>query len=301
MFARTEVQSRWWRLFAIASVLFAAPMLFRAGSTTEWLRSAAGVVALVGITGYAFGFRVGPPLFWRIFSAIFMIALMIRLGKVAAPTFQDFPNASANGAHRPVILIVGFTLLIAVCLALFRHAGLVPSPTPAKPGSAPEPLFPSRQEQRERAHQAMATARAKWEAPMSPAKQAEARSFGPGRQLSFQQHQRIAAIMFFGTVAAQLALALTSGTSWVLMPALVLTAGSAATTYFSAETILKRQSLIALSWKAVGILAVLAVGSFFPNFVPVKLWFFSVLFADITALALGDLLVVSLYAISRRR
>lgn len=299
MFARTEVQSRVWRLFAIAAVVLTMPIALRAGSTTEWLRSAVAALALLGLTGYAFGFRVGPQLFWRAFSVLFALGVIWWLGQQSSPALHGIPSEELRNAQKPTALALGFAFFGALCLALFRYSGWMAG-QPQHANSKPQPLFPPRADQRRHLNEATAAAQAKWEQPLPPAMKAEASSFGPHRQLSFEQHQRIAAIMIFGTLAAQLAVALIVGTDLVLLPTIALVIGSATATYFSAETILKRQSLLTLSWKATGILAALAAGSFFPDFLPVKLWFVSVIFADITALVLGDLLVVSIYA-SRRR
>ena len=305
MFARTEVQSRWWRLFAIAAVLFATPILLRAGSTTELLRSAAGALALIGITGYAFGFRVGPRLFWRVFSVLFMIGLMLRLGKVAAPTFQSFPDASSGGAHRPLIIALGFALFTAACVALFRHAGLAPSPAGARPGSAPEPLFSpsSRKEQWARARQAMAEARAEIERPMSPVMKAEAQSLGPRRQLTLQQHRRITSFLLLGAIAVQAPIAIVYGViPSILFAAIVLLIGGAATTYHSAEMVLKSQAQLLKSWKAVVLLIAVTAALFLVrDSTSPMLWLVRVFLTDVTALLLGNLLASSLHALSRRR
>jgi len=305
MLARTKVQSRWWRLFTIAAVVIAAPILLRAGSTTEWLRSAAGAIALVGLIGYAFGFRVGPPLFWRVFSVPFAIGLMLRLGQKAAPALQDFPNSIGNGANRPLVIVLGFTFLWALCLALFRHAGLVPSPAGTKPGSVPEPLFSpsSRKERWVRAQQAMAEARAEIERPMPPAMKAEAQSLGDRRQLTLEQHRRITSFLLFGVIAMQAAVAIPYGIMpSILFATIVLLIGGAMATYCSAEMILKAQARLLKSWKAVVLLIALSAALFLVrDSGSPMLWLLRVLLTDITALVLGNLLVSSLHALSRSR
>ena len=300
MFARTEVQSRVWRLFAIAAVVLTMPIALRADSTGEWVRSAVAALALLGVTGYAFGFRAGPQLFWRAFSVLFALATMWWLGQYAAPALHGIPPEELRKGQKPTTLVLGFTFFAALSLALFRHSGW--SLGHRREKTKPEPLLPSQEEQRRRLNEATAAARAIWDQPLSAAMQAEARAFGPNRQLSFAGHQRIAAVMLCGTVMAQIAFGMADKTDWILLPAVALIIGSAAATYFSAETILKRQSLLAASWKGVGFLAILAAGPLLmQDHIPIKLWFLGVLFADLTAMMLGDVLILSAYRNPRNR
>ena len=303
MFARTPVQSRPWRLFAIITGAVAVPVLLKVGSPTESLRAILSGIALVGLVGYAFVFRIGPQLFWRVFSIVFVVGAMLRFGRFVAPSLHSLSATPPVDGHHPAIIALAFAMFAALSLALFRHAELVGGGHQSLPSSTPEPLFPSPAERMRRIQQSMAEARAEVERPMSTAMQREALSLGHRRQLSLLQYRRATSFMFFGSLAAQVGLGLLrGGNAAILVPAAALAVGCAAATYLSAELILKAQQRLAKSWKAGAILLAFAGGSFlFRDQLDVRPWLFKVIFSDAAAMMLGSLVVSTAYALVRRK
>ena len=291
MVARTPVQSRWWRFFALACVAIAAPTLLKAHSGTEWLRSVMTAIALFGLVGYAFGFRVGPRMLWAAFAAVFCTAATVKFGRVVA-----------SGTHPPAAIALGVTIFALLSLALFRHAELVSGGRNALASGPAEPLFPSRAEQWRIVQQRMAEARSAMAQPMSAAMRQEAMSFGQSRQLGQEQHQRAITILFVGTILLQVGLTFFLGRNEaIVIPATALGIGCATTTYLSAEVILKAQAQLAKTWKAGLLLLALTIGLFVVrDQTAIRLWLVQAILLDTTAMVVGNLLVSSTYALARR-
>jgi hypothetical protein len=118
---RTTAQSWLWQLFAIVVVLFSGRIVLdfaTSGGGWTLVKSLAGLTALVGLAGYAFGFRIGPLPFWRVFACCFSLGLMMKFGQKVGVPF------AAGGKYPPTVSFVAAMLFALVCLALFRHAEL---------------------------------------------------------------------------------------------------------------------------------------------------------------------------------
>lgn len=301
MFARTPVQSPLWRIFAIGSIALVAPILLIGYSRIEWFRSALAAIALLGLAGYAFGFRVGPRLFWAGFAICFSAVLMFKLGAYASPTLRNLPDLPPNGPGHPITLAVAFVLFTLVSLGLFRLSGWLKTPASAEGG--PKPLFrlTSRAEKWTEVSRVAAEARAEMERPMCPAMEAEARSFGAARQLTLKQNQRIGTFAFGATFLAQAALTIFhGGLAAIFWPAITLAVAGAISTYHSAEVVLKTLPKLARSAKATAVLVGLIAIAFLPKYA-LPLWFARVIMLDLTALMIGDLLITSVHFLNRRR
>lgn len=304
MFTRTTVQSPGWRFFALICIPFALLFMPVPGSPTEWARSAAGAIAVLGLVGYAFGFRLGPALFWRAFAILFSVAVLVRTGSVTGPKFAHYaatPADSAGWFAALAILLMAFAFL---SLALFRHSGLVPDSGRSGGKGEPEPLFPvATSEGRAQIVRAYADAKAVAEGPMAPEVEAEALSFGPGRRRSLKQHQRLTTTLWLGMMGMQVLLeALYDGVAVIIAPAIVLGVGAAAATYSSGEVIARAQPTLTKAWKLVALLAVITAGTYIPDDPDsIKLWFAKVVLTDTAFLCIGGLLISTDYAFRRRR
>ena len=302
MFARTQVQSRGWRVFAIVAIIFTAPILLKTALHGAWLKPAATSVALLGLAGFAFGFRLGPLMFWRVFTALFALGLMLKLGAQAAPLLHGADAAQLDGGNKPAAIALGSLVFVALCVALFRYSQLVPGSGSPHMTSAPAPLFVSRADHWRQVHKKIAENRAVMERPMSATMQAEALAFGPGRQLTIKRHQHVTTGLFLSAVAGQIAWALLGGgLAATVIPALALAVGAAVTTYCSAELVLKSAETLRKAWKgAAFVLAFVVVAFLVGHQESAKLWLARAVVSDAAALMLGNLLVMTI-SLGRRR
>jgi hypothetical protein len=127
MFERTEAKSAAWRMFAIFTFVLACPIAIeglRFASGWTLARSAIGLVGLIGLLSYAFGFRLGPRLFWAGFATLFSFGLMSKMGQQVAIALAWPAGIPAPKGHSPTILALGLVAALFVCLALFRQSGL---------------------------------------------------------------------------------------------------------------------------------------------------------------------------------
>ncbi|HEV7659489.1 MAG TPA: hypothetical protein VGO55_06545 [Allosphingosinicella sp.] len=127
MFERTEAKFAGWRMFAAFTFVLACPtaiegLRFAQGWTLA--RSALGLVGLIGLLSYAYGFRLGPRLFWAGFATLFSFGLMSKMGQQVAIALAWPPGIPAPKGHAPAILALGVAASLFVCLALFRQSGL---------------------------------------------------------------------------------------------------------------------------------------------------------------------------------
>lgn len=290
MFVKTSIQSRPWRVFALAIVAFVSVPLLRAHSPTEWMRSAAGAVALVGLTSYAFGFRVGPLLFWRVFVVGFALAVMWKFGAIAAPIL----SADAVGRiYNPITLAFAFALTALVILSLSRLAELTQAPVADRTTNS----TPRRDDAWNKAWQRAAEVERENLKPMSAEMAAEALSFGPNRQQSWRAHQCIITTLFIGTLVAQAVLSTRYGGYGarlaLLGPALALGVSIAWSAYHSAEVILKSQQKLRQFPKAIGLLVIMeAIFLLTPSDSP-RLWLGRAAGADALAFVLATWVVAA--------
>ena len=126
---RTMAASLGWRAFAVLVTVSAGPM-FTTGlgvdGSSVARNSFVGLIALAGLLGYAYGFRIGPLIFWRLFGVVFAVGLMIRAGSDLGPTALAVAQGRvAPGSAKVVAAGILFATMMLLCLALFRHAQLV--------------------------------------------------------------------------------------------------------------------------------------------------------------------------------
>lgn len=127
MFERLEAQSAGWRTFAVLTFVVAFPVAvegLRFASGWPLARSVIGTVGLIGLLSYAYGFRLGPRLFWAGFATVFSFGLMSKIGQQIAIALAWPPGIPAPKGHSPAILAFGLVVALFVCLALFRQSGL---------------------------------------------------------------------------------------------------------------------------------------------------------------------------------
>ena len=307
MFARTPVQSPAWRFFAIALIVVFGPILLFGLSRAGSLKLAFVLVSLAGLTGYAFGFRIGPRPFWGAVAVLFTGGVLFKLGSEAASTLKNLPNLPPSSATHPMTLMLALGFFGLISLALFRHSGILQYPAAPEGGQRPlfdrKPLFrsPTHNQKLAELSRVAAETRAELERPMSPAMEAEARSFGPSRQLNLKQRQRFGTIALCTTFFAQIALAITmSGQAAIFWPAVGLAGVAAILTYHSAEVILKTEDKLTRSMKAAGILIILTVVLFAADTRP-AFWIAKIAALDLAATIVGGLLPVAAYALRKNR
>lgn len=90
-------------------------------------------VALLGLVGYAFGFRLGPIMFWRAYAIIYAVFVTGKLAMTMLPKLIGSMSMSAQGVGLAVaatIILASFGVLF---LALFRHAEMTGPEATAEP------------------------------------------------------------------------------------------------------------------------------------------------------------------------
>ena len=136
MFERTEAKSAAWRIFAVFIFTIAFRVVFeglRFDHGWPLAKSVIGLIALVGLFGYAYGIRIGPRLFWAGFAIFFSIGLMYKVGQQIAAALYWPPGMPVPGRHSPTILGLGVAISLLVCLALFRQSGMFAGGKPRPP------------------------------------------------------------------------------------------------------------------------------------------------------------------------
>jgi peptidoglycan/LPS O-acetylase OafA/YrhL len=127
MFERTEAKSAAWRMFAAFSFIVAFPVAVE-GLRFEhgWplAKSVIGLVGLIGLLSYAYGFRLGPRLFWAGFATFFSLGLMFKMGQQIAVALAWPSGMPVTKGHSPAVLAFALAASLFVCLALFRQSGL---------------------------------------------------------------------------------------------------------------------------------------------------------------------------------
>lgn len=79
-------------------------------------------VALLGLVGYAFGFRVGSLWFWRAYTIVYAVSAALKIAIIMWPKLVIFatkPLENVTLAVAMAIILAGFGLLF---LALLRHS-----------------------------------------------------------------------------------------------------------------------------------------------------------------------------------
>lgn len=124
-------QSGWWRAFALLLPIlllvlsWAKPVESGFGLNWFTVKTVYWSTALLGLLGYAYGFRLLSVTFWRFYATIFTIEMVLRSLRMAwIPVARagGWPEESRHGTG-----IIIFVLLVTaiVCVALLRHAELL--------------------------------------------------------------------------------------------------------------------------------------------------------------------------------
>jgi hypothetical protein len=122
-----------WRLLAVFLTVMTGPQIVRSVIAMDptAFRSWLGLIAISGLLFYAYGFRIGPRLFWAGFSIVFSIGLMISVGGLVGTAFWPPPGVILPRMYNPAVLTVGVVMALPLCLALFRLGGMLePRGTP---------------------------------------------------------------------------------------------------------------------------------------------------------------------------
>jgi hypothetical protein len=131
--ARQWPASRW-RVFAIFMLLFVGlPQIFGfvSAPSAAWLWQAPTVLALGGLTAYAFGRHAVPRLFWRVFAPLFSLYTMAGGGRMLGQ-FLAADGARPVPGHYGLAVVTSLPVLFFTCIALLRFAGWLSSPAARK-------------------------------------------------------------------------------------------------------------------------------------------------------------------------
>ena len=120
-----------WRLFAaiillllVVMALSPRPIMPGAGLNMAGAKAVYWSCAILGLVGYAYGFRVLPRMFWRIYALLFTIEIGTRfMLKVAWPAVMALFGLTEASRHGPLMILFGLGLIVTTCLALLRYGG----------------------------------------------------------------------------------------------------------------------------------------------------------------------------------
>lgn len=127
---RLPAQSVAWRLFAAFIVLLLLilsplrPAMPGAGLNWAGIRTIYWSFAILGLLGYAYGFRILPRSFWRVYALLFTTEITIRFvtmaGWVPVARLLGIPAASRHGT---LTILFALWLIATTCVALLRYGG----------------------------------------------------------------------------------------------------------------------------------------------------------------------------------
>lgn len=125
---RRPVQSRWWRVFAmfvLAVLLLASTKATFADTAWEAARSVYWLMAPLGLLGYAFGFRVLPVFFWRVYAVIFVLEITIRAVPFAMLVVARALGQTDNSQHNSLLIVSLLVCIALIGFALLRYADII--------------------------------------------------------------------------------------------------------------------------------------------------------------------------------
>lgn len=118
----TAKQSLAWRIFVVFLILVPGVGSLRDLTSRipsfNSLTSAAIVVAVMGVTAWAYGYRVGPRLWWRVFAVGFAFLTAWAVGRILSDLVGEFHSAPWTVIAGDMTAVPVFALM---CLALFRY------------------------------------------------------------------------------------------------------------------------------------------------------------------------------------
>lgn len=132
---RLQAQSISWRLYAATVVLLLLiavqrrPIIPGAGLNWEGAKAVYWSFGILGLVGHAYGFRFLSQTFWRAYALLFVADITIRFtakfGWVPVARLFGYPDGSR---HSTLIILLGFGLIAATCVALLRYGGWLKAP-----------------------------------------------------------------------------------------------------------------------------------------------------------------------------
>jgi hypothetical protein len=127
-----------WKLFAGLMVVMVAvgdvPKLLHPTGATALLVVGLNVAAMTGLAGYAFGKRVGPTRFWRLFGPFFCLVTAAQLGAALPILVRLFAFAQGSPA-----MVLGLLIAVVpvVAMAIFTNLALLRQGELLGPGRRP--------------------------------------------------------------------------------------------------------------------------------------------------------------------
>ena len=145
---RLPVQSVPWRLFAgfivvlLTSVAWTNPIIPDAGLNWAGVETVYWSLAVVGLIGYAYGFRVLPRTFWRVYALIFTIDITVRFAiRVVWPQIARLFGFAQASRHDLLTILIGLGLVATACVALLRYGGWLKRPVDRQSSTDLESIF----------------------------------------------------------------------------------------------------------------------------------------------------------------
>lgn len=123
---RTRLSKRWC-LFAIVMLALVLPFetrkLFGEITLYDAARYAVDTVAVIGLSGYAFGIQIGPKVMWRVFAPFFIVfSVAIAASGLPRLYAAQLPSTGVWIATA-LMLCVGAAIIGFMALALLRYGG----------------------------------------------------------------------------------------------------------------------------------------------------------------------------------
>ena len=125
-----QTQSIWWRIYAAFVALLVLvlvqirPVIPGAGLNWEGAKAVYWSFGLLGLLGYAYGFRILSKTFWRVYALIFAVDItfrfMTKVGWVPVARLFGLPQESRHGT---LTILFALGLVATTCVALLRYGG----------------------------------------------------------------------------------------------------------------------------------------------------------------------------------
>jgi hypothetical protein len=128
---QVPAKSVWWRLFALIISLLLVLIALRShwseGLGANWatIRGVYWLLAPIGLVGFAFGFRLFPLSFWRVYAILFTTEIVIRSMKVAWVPFARLAGWPEQSRHGTFTILLMLLFIALTCIALLRLGALI--------------------------------------------------------------------------------------------------------------------------------------------------------------------------------
>jgi hypothetical protein len=131
-----------WRTFAYLVSLLLIIMAWLTGAVfkgmaMDWgtVRSAYWLLAIVGLLGYAYGWRLVSVRFWRVYAILFTAEIGLRCLPYAAVVLARLIGWPEHSRHSTFTILFLLGCIALTCVALLRHAELI---GPFRSGGGPK-------------------------------------------------------------------------------------------------------------------------------------------------------------------